>query len=834
MAYMLRAAGIVAVAVVVTGLPDSASAQPSSPDADGYLLPPERIVEILDAPPTPRVLVGPGRDVAVFIESRSMPPIAWLARPMHRLAGYRIDPRSSGPWSAPAIAAMTIRPIDPTAVARDAQDPGDGGGNAPDHGGFRIVAPAGTTLGWPAFSPDGSHLSYAVLRDTGIELWVADVAARQPRPLTSAALNATWGNPCEWLADSSGVLCRFRRSARGAPPDPPRAPGGPNVQQNDGRQSPVRTYQDLLGTAHDEALFRYHFTSQIATVALATGSRTDIGTPGLYASVRGAPDDRHLLVERVQPPFSRLFPASRFGRTVEVWLRDDSGQDAATRANDPVILAELPLADQVPIGGVPTGPRGHRWHATAPATIVWTEAQDGGDPSASTSNRDILYELDAPFEGEPRELARTEHRFSTIVWTTDGTALVTETDRPTRWTRTSVVYPGGGDARRLFDRSSEDVYRDPGRPLRRPGSGIASRVLLQDGSFIYLAGTGAAPDGDRPFVDRLDLATLDTHRVFRTEPGTYETVIAVLSDDGRTLLTRRESPTDPPNYYLRDATAGTLQALTDYPDPAPLLRGIEKRLITYERADGVALSATLHLPPGYRQGDRPPMLMWAYPREYVDPAAASQVRGSPYRFTSLRGASHLLLLAEGYAILDGPAMPIVGEGNTANDTYVEQLVASAEAAIDAVVELGVAGRDRIAIGGHSYGAFMTANLLAHSDLFRAGIARSGAYNRTLTPFGFQNERRTFWEARDIYAAMSPFFHAEKVNEPILLTHGEVDNNSGTFPIQSERFYHALKGHGATVRYVTLPYESHGYAARESVLHVVAEMLNWCNEHLAPR
>ncbi len=814
-----------------TVMATAASAQQPSSDASSYLVPPNGIIQILDAPPTPNILVGPGRDVIVLVESRSMPPITWLARPMHRLAGYRIDPRNSGPWSAPAIAAMNIRPLD----RADASN-GNGGGirSNDENGGFRIVAPAGTTLGWPAFSPDGLHLSYAVLRDTGIELWVADIASRQPRPLTSAALNATWGNPCEWLADSSGVLCRFRQSARGAPPTPPREPDGPNIQENDGRQSPVRTYQDLLTNAHDEALFRYHFTSQVATVALATGSRTDIGAPGLYASVDGAPDSRHLLVERIRPPFSRLLPASRFGRTVEVWLRNDSGADAGARAGDPIVLAELPLSDEVPIGGVATGPRGHRWHAAAPATVVWTEAQDGGNPNASAPHRDIVYSLEPPFDTEPRELTRTEHRFSTIAWTSDGTALVTETDRPTRWTRTSIIYPAGGDARRLFDRSSEDVYSDPGRPLFGPGAAAANRVVLQDGESIYLISNGASPDGDLPFVDRLDLTTLDTQRLFRSEPGTYETVVAVLADDGSKLMTRRESPADPPNYYIRDTAAGTLQALTDYSDPAPILRGIEKRLITYDRADGVGLSATLYLPPGYRDGDRPPMLMWAYPREYVDPAAASQVRGSPYRFTTLRGASHLLLLAEGYAILDGPAMPIVGEGDTANDTYVEQLVASAQAAIDAVVELGVADRDRIAIGGHSYGAFMTANLLAHSDLFRAGIARSGAYNRTLTPFGFQNERRTFWKARDIYAAMSPFFHAEKVNEPILLTHGEIDNNSGTFPIQSERFYHALKGHGATVRYVTLPYESHGYAARESVLHVVAEMLDWCNEHLAAR
>ena len=823
-----RAAGT-ATALVVAVLPAGASAQQPSTDTSRYMAPPDAIVEILDAPPTPGVLVGPAQDVIVLVESRSMPPIAWLARPMHRLAGYRIDPRNSGPWSAPTIAAMTIRSL---AAARATNGNGNGSGSADtdDNGGFRIVAPAGTTLGWPAFAPDGSHLSYAVLRDTGIELWVADLVAQQPRPLTSAALNATWGNPCEWLADSSGVLCRFRQSARGSPPNPPRAPNGPNVQTNDGEQSPVRTYQDLLSSAHDEALFQYHFTSQIATVALATGSRTDIGAPGLYASVNGAPDSQHMLVERVVPPFSRLLPARRFARTVEVWSRDGGGPGATATAA-PFVLAELPLADQVPIGGVPTGPRAHRWAATEAATVLWAEAQDGGDPNISARNRDIVYSLDAPFDREPRELTRTEHRFSSIAWTADGTALVTETDRPTRWTRTSIIYPGGGDTRRLFDRSAEDVYSDPGRFLFHPGGGIANRTVLQDGDFIYLTGSGASPDGDLPFVDRLNLATLDTTRLFRAEPGTYETVVAVLSDDGRTLLTRRESPTEPPNYHVRDTRTGTVRALTNYTDPAPVLRGIEKRLLTYERADGVGLSATLYLPPGYQEGDRPPMLMWAYPREYVDPAAASQVRGSPYRFTALRGASHLLLLAEGYAILDGPAMPIVGEGHTANDTYIEQLVASAQAAIDEVVEMGVADRDRIAIGGHSYGAFMTANLLAHSDLFRAGIARSGAYNRTLTPFGFQNEQRTFWEARDIYAAMSPFFHAEKVNEPILLTHGEIDNNSGTFPIQSERYYHALKGHGATVRYVTLPYESHGYVARESVLHVVAEMLNWCNEHL---
>ena len=804
--FAMRSAVAIAYSLLAFTFIDAAAAQSHPGSAGGYLTPPQEIVDILDAPPTPGVLVSPNRDVIVLTERRSMPPISWQARPLERLAGYRIDPRNSGPWRAPETSALTIRRVD----------------GEPVDAGVRIDAPHGTTLGWPQFSPDGSHLSYAVLRDTGIELWTVDIGSGKRRALTSASLNATWGNPCQWLFDSSGVLCRFRVPGRGAPPSPPRQPGGPNIQEHDGRLSPVRTYQDLLANPYDEALFEYHFTSRIETVDLATGKRTPIGEPGLFMRVSGAPNSRHLLVERLEHPFSWLHPASRFPRSVEVWTRDDG--EVAT-------VATLSLADAVPIGGVPTGPRGHRWNPTAPATLVWSEAQDGGDPKAEVPHRDHLFALDAPFDGEPRELTRTEYRFTGIGWTDAGTALVNEYDRETRWFRTSLLDVGGDESRTLFDRSAEDRYGDPGFPWQRPGGGTASSVVLQDGDSIYLVGRGASPEGDLPFVDRLNLDTLATERLFRSESGTYETAVAVLPADGGSLLTRRESATEPPNYFATNLSTGDRRALTDFSDPAPILRQVEKRLLTYEREDGVGLSATLYLPPGYQEGDRPPMLLWAYPREFTNVNAASQVTGSPHRFTTLRGASHLLLLTQGYAILDGPAMPIVGEGETANDNYVEQLVSSAKAAIDKVIELGVADADRIAIGGHSYGAFMTANLLAHSDLFAAGIARSGAYNRSLTPFGFQNERRTFWEAQHIYAAMSPFFHAEKVNEPILLTHGEIDNNSGTFPIQSERFYQALKGHGATVRYVTMPHESHGYAARESVLHVVAEMLNWCDRYL---
>ena len=791
-----RPAAIALLAALALGPAASGLAQ----EAGGYLTPPAEIVDILDAPPTPQALVSPSRDTVALLARPAMPSIAEVARPMLRLAGIRLNPRTNGPHTTGGLNRITVKRRE------------DGTEHAFD-------APRETTLGDVEYSPDGSHLLFTLTRYNGIEAWVMETATGQVRPLSDTSINAAWGNPCDWLDEGTTVLCRFKASARGAPPAPPQVPAGPNIQEHEGGAAPIRTFQDLLQNAHDEALFEYYFTSQIGTIALATGRRTAIGRPGLYERVSASPSGEHLLTVEVERPFSWLVRASSFPKDVTV--RNRSGEIVAS-------ITRLPLADAVPIGGVPTGPRRFTWNHTRPATLVWVEAEDGGDPRATVPHRDRVLAHAAPFDGEPAEIARTEFRFSGIAWTEDGTALLTENDRRTRWTRTTLLDADGG-RRTLWDRSTEDRYAAAGNPVAvaRPGG----RVIRQTDGAIFLTGAGASPDGDRPFLDRLDLATLETERRFQSAGDAYEVALAPLSDDGRLLLTRRETRTEPPNYQVRDLAAGTMRALTAFENPAPQLARIRKELITYERADGVQLSGTLYLPPGYRDGERVPMLMWAYPREYVDPRLAGQVTGSDHRFTAIRGASHLLLLTQGFAVFDGPTMPIIGAGETANDTYVEQLVASAQAAVDTVVARGVTDRDTIGIGGHSYGAFMTANLLAHSDLFQMGIARSGAYNRSLTPFGFQNEQRTFWEATDIYAAMSPFFHADKVDEPILLIHGEVDNNSGTFPIQSARMYMALKGHGGTVRYVTLPNESHGYAARESVLHTVAEMLNWANRHL---
>jgi dipeptidyl aminopeptidase/acylaminoacyl peptidase len=415
---------------------------------------------------------------------------------------------------------------------------------------------------------------------------------------------------------------------------------------------------------------------------------------------------------------------------------------------------------------------------------------------------------------------------------------LSESDRATRRVRTWIL-EAGAEPRKLWDRRQDAAYDNPGIPVIRRdsggggfgGGGGGGGAIMQNGDFIYLTGQGSSPEGDRPFIDRLNLKTLASERLFRSDAKSYETVVAPLDDDARMLLTRSETTTDPPNYYVRDLNGNSRRAVTAFRDPQPQLRGLQRQFVTYQRKDGVKLSATLYLPPGYKPGARLPVIMWAYPREFGDPDSASQITGSPNRFTTISGYSHLFLLLSGYAVFDNPAMPIVGAGETANDQYVDQLVASAEAAIDKVVEMGVGDRDRIGVGGHSYGAFMTANLLAHSRLFRAGFAESGAYNRSLTPFGFQSERRTFWEVPDLYAKMSPFWYAHAVKDPILLMHGEADDNSGTFPIQSERFYMALKGQGATVRYVTLPFEAHGYAGRETLLHILAERINWFDKYV---
>ena len=786
------------VLAVTAGLIAQSGAAPAT-----YLTPPQAMIDILDAEPLPSVSVGPQREIIALMTRRSMPSIEDVSQPMLRIAGLRINPKTSGPHSTSGGGiGITLRSITTGTETK-------------------VEVPANAKLGGLSFSPNGDYIAYENTTPTRIDLHIADTATGKSRKV-EAALNGLKG--CSWLDDSSALICGFVGDGRGEPPTAPAAPAGPNVQENYGKAGPVRTYQDLISSAHDEALFEYYYTSQPAFVDPATARLTTVGTPGLYSSMRPSPNGEFILVERIKRPFSRLLTLRGFPSDIELWTR--AGKKVRT-------VADVPMADTVPIRGVMQGPRSHEWAPREPATLIWVEALDKGDLANDVPHRDRIMTLAAPFTAQPREVAKTEYRYGGVNWTDDGTILLSESDRETRTTRLWRHDANWGEPRMLWDRKQQDAYGDPGDPLMRPGKG----TVLQSGDWIYLVGRGSSPEGDRPFLDRLHLKTLAKERLWRSDNTSYESVVGLLADDASKILTERETKTVPSNYFVRDLKAGTQQAITHFEDPHPQITAAERMHVTYKRKDGVQLNGTIYLPPGYKKGTRVPMFLWAYPREFVDAAAASQITGSPNTFTSIRGASHLLMLTQGYAVFDGATMPIIGPGETANDTYVEQLVASAQAAVDHAVELGIADRHRVGVGGHSYGAFMTANLLAHSDLFRMGIARSGAYNRTLTPFGFQAETRTFWEVPQIYEKMSPFWYAHKINEPILLIHGEADNNSGTFPIQSERLYVALKGHGATARYVTLPHEPHTYAARESVLHTVAEMLNWADKYLkqaAPR
>tara|TARA_B100001123_G_scaffold263095_2_gene292998 strand:- start:2514 stop:4340 length:1827 start_codon:yes stop_codon:yes gene_type:complete len=593
------------------------------------------------------------------------------------------------------------------------------------------------------------------------------------------------------------------------------------VQENQGEAAPAWTYQDLLKNRHDEELFEFYGLSQVAVVSLG-GNVTPLGEPELIRSAHPSPDGQHILVQTIHRPFSYIVPAARFPNRIEVWDMQGAVEHE---------VANLPLKDQVPTvyGSVPTGVRSITWRPDADATLYWAEAQDEGDASRDAELRDAVFMHAAPFFGEPTRIASLPLRFVGVRWAEGNFALVNENwwlTRESRMYRITPDGPRGMDV--IFDVSTEDRYNDPGIPMSRTTDRGTSVLMTADrGRSIYLAGTGASVEGNRPFLRKRNLSTGDQEELFRSQAPYYEGAVAIL-DEGK-LLTRRESKDEPPNYFVRDLQSGKINPITDFPHPYPQFANVRKEAIQYQRSDGIPLSATLYLPADYEQErDGPlPTFVWAYPREFKDAAAAGQRNDSPYEFTRINFSGAVPYVTRGYAVLDNASMPVVGEGNEEpNDTFREQLVANAQAAIDEGVRRGVVDPDRVAIGGHSYGAFMTANVLAHSDLFQAGIARSGAFNRTLTPFGFQREQRLFWEAPDIYFYMSPFMHAEKVNEPILLIHGEDDNNSGTYPIQSRRFFAALKGLGAVARLVMLPGESHGYAARESVLHVLWETDRW--------
>lgn len=785
------------------------STAPKLSAQDTYQRPPEVIAKLIEAPSTPAVSIDSKAEWMLLMERPGYPSIEEVSAPELRIGGTRINPATNGRSRQNPMTGLSLKNIKTGETFVFANMPSN---------------PAISNVSW---SSDEKQVAFTHTVENGIELWVANIETKQAKKLTEAIVNNAYVSAYEWMPDGQSLIVSAIVDGRGPEPARPRAPKGPVIQETAGAEAPSRTYQDLLENAYDEALFEYYTTVQLKKIDL-NGNSTNLGQPDIIKGYDISPDGQYLLVETIQKPFSYLVPASRFPFNYEVW---DS------RGNRVKLLAQIPLDEVRPKGFDATrkGMRSVNWRADQPSTLYWAEANDGGDPNLEVSERDIVYMQSAPFNGQPTKLAATSLRYGGIVWGDENRAWLNEQWWANRMEKSTIIDPSrpGTPGDVIIERPTTDRYNDPGNPITMKNQ-YGRYVLKFDKDHVFMSSVGGSPEGDRPFLSRFNLKNQKQEILFRSEAPYYERPLEILDEKANLIMTIRESEKDPQNYFIRDLKKGSLTAITDFPHPQPEMIAVNKEIIKYQRADGVDLTAVLYTPAGYdKEKDGPlPVLMWAYPREYKSVATAAQVRGTPYSFTRVSSGSPLFWVLRGYAVMANTEFPIIGEGDKEpNDTFREQLVMNAEAAIDAVVELGVGDRNRVGVGGHSYGAFMTANLLAHSDLFAAGIARSGAYNRTLTPFGFQREERTYWEDPDLYNYMSPFMHADKVNEPLLMIHGEADNNSGTFPIQSIRFYNAIKGHGGTARLVMLPAESHGYAAKESILHMLWEMDSWLEEHV---
>lgn len=770
-----------------------------------YKLPPKEVVDIIDAAPTPIVNVSPRSDAMLLIEYKPHPSISILSQPFLRLAGIRIDPKLHSRQRLQQFTRFIVKWFD------DGKE-------------VQIEAPADLKIGSPLWSYDGKKIAFRHDLEDGVELWIANTKTGKSKAIPNIRLVDVLGSAYTWTGDNRHLIVRSLPSGIGLPPEKPLIPQGPIIEETSGKFAKVMTYQDLLKSPYDEDLFEYFATAQLLLLDSETGDVKPIGSPGLIMSAQESPDGKYILVQKLKRPFSYRVPYYYFTRTTEVW--DKQGKLIK-------VIADLPISDEIPTQGVPTGPREVEWQLHEDATLIWAEALDGGDPVKKVSHRDKIMFLEPPFSSEPVEVVKIQHRYSGISWTArKDEAIITEFDRDRRWRTSALVNLKKSATSRkiLFDLSINDAYNDPGTPVYET-SIRGETYIIQDGDWIYLSGRGATESGDRPKLDRFNIKTLKKEKLFQGDNESYERFIAFVKGDRKRILTSFETKNIPPNYFILELSSGKRTKLTSFKDPSPQLTSVKKSLIKYNRKDGVQLSGTLYLPPDYVEGTRLPLVIWAYPLEYSDPSTAGQVRSSPNSFTFFRGSSPLFFLTQGYAVLMDATMPVVGDPETMNNTFIEQIVNSGRAAIDKLDSMQVVDRKKVLVMGHSYGAFMTANLLAHTDDFAAGIARSGAYNRSLTPFGFQSERRSFWDAPEIYMKVSPFTHANKINEPLLIIHGEADNNPGTHTMQSERLFQAIKGNGGTSKLVLLPHESHGYIARESVLHTLAEMFEWADKYV---
>lgn len=783
----------------------SATAQ----DDAGYKTPPKDIVDLVSVKPTPSVSISENGEWMLFLERNSYPSIEELAQPELKIAGLRINPKNFAPSRQTFINNLYLKSL-------------KGG---PE---LKITGlPSPLSASGISWSDNSKKIAVTNTTNSGTDLYVIDVATRKAVKVNKQPLN-TIMNGMEWFDNNTLLYYTIVKPASAAPAKP-LAPKGPTIQENYGKASPRPTYQDMIKSPYDEELFAFYATTQL--VKNVNGVETKIGQPAIYADVNVSPDKKYLLTRTLKKPFSYLVPASGFNSSLQVL--DATGKLVKHIAN-------LPSSETAPGGNdnVQPGPRSYTWRSNAPASLLWCEALDSGLIKNKAEFRDAVYELKAPFTGKADELFKTRMRYFGTTWSDGENALVTEGLRSKQVTQIDRYFTVTGDLEALITRNTTDAYNNPGMVVTAPNQyGRNVAVTIDNGNKILFNNpTGSSPKGDLPFLISFDLHTKKADTLWRSKEGTFESITRVLDPNKLTIITRKETENEVPNYWLKNLRLRVAdQQLTSFTDPYPQLKGVSKEKISYQREDGVTLTGDLYLPKGYdAKRDGPlPVFIWAYPAEYNSAADAAQIRGSKHRFTLLNWGSPVYYVTQGYAVLNNAEMPIVATDTTKkpNDNFVEQLRMNAAAAINKLAALGVGDSTRVAVGGHSYGAFMTANLLAHTNLFKGGIARSGAYNRTLTPFGFQNEDRTYWQAPELYNNMSPFSYADKIKTPLLLIHGEADNNTGTYPIQSERMFNAIKGHGGTVKFVSLPFESHGYQAKESIMHTLAEQFEWLEKYV---
>lgn len=777
-----------------------------------YQKPPQEILELVDVPLAPSTLIDSKGEMMVLLYRDQYKSIAELSEKELRLGGLRINPVTNISSRATYFNNVEVKPImqkEPSKITG---------------------LPANPRLSNFSWSPDEKKIAMTHTTDKGVELWVLDIASKQAKKLTEGRLNANMGDVINWFRDNSAVLVKMLPEDRKDLINTETAvPQGPTVSVSEGSKAQNRTYQDLLQNPNDEYNFEQLARSGLMKVSL-TGTVTQWKAPNMYSSISFSPDGNYVMVSYMKKPFSYLVPYNRF--PTETYIYDKAGKEIS-------MINDVPLIEELPQGFMAEreGRRNFSWRADAPATLVYAMVLDGGDPENEVEFRDEVFLLEAPFKGEGRSILKTRDRFSGITWANSNTAIAYDNWWNTRNTRTYVFDPSnaGKAPKVLFDRNYQDQYSNPGNFVTHKNQ-YGYNVLTLENNKAYLLGPGYTEKGQFPFFDAINLETTETERLYQSNYNDKkESLVEVLDIKEGKLLVRIEASAEYPNYYIRNINKGEdLTQITNFANPFKALENVHKEVITYKRDDGLELNGTLYLPANYdrKAGNKLPMILWAYPREFKDKSSAGQNTSNANDFTYPYYGSPIYWVNRGYVVLDDASFPIVGEEDEQpNDTFREQLVANGKAAIDALDELGYVDRDRVAVGGHSYGAFMTANLLSHSNLYAAGIARSGAYNRTLTPFGFQSEERNYWEAPEVYNGMSPFMHADKMKTPLLLIHGEADNNSGTYPMQSERYFNALKGFGATARLVMLPKESHGYSAKESVLHVLWEQDQWLEKYV---